>query len=277
MYANTLAHNLMYSTIRLNVVSADSVGTGFYFGFRHGDHHEPAIITNNHVLPPKAGTYVLSLPIREASDPSQKFPSGKYCTLNALLSEQDVIRHPNSDINLCCFSINKLRISNLPVGFVPFYRHFSDEDIPADDQIFDAIESISMVGYPSGLYDETNNLPLVRRGITASPINFDFNGEPKFIVDIATFPGSSGSPVVICDLNGYSDIGKNGSLTFRLGAQRLILVGIIFSAPTRTEIGKLNINIENSFTFQNWMHLGVAIKSREIRVLEREFFKAKQF
>lgn len=277
MYANTLAHNLMYSTIRLNVISAGSVGTGFYFEFRHGNQVEIAIITNNHVLPKNAGTYVLSLPIREASDPSQKFPSGKYCTLNAYLSETDVIRHPKSNIDLCCFSLNKLGISNLPNGFVPFYRCFSNSIIPTNDHIFDAIESISMVGYPSGFYDKTNNLPLVRRGITASPLNFDFNGEPEFIVDIATFPGSSGSPVVICDLNGYIDINKDGSLNFQLGSQRLILVGIIYAALTRTEIGTLNINTENSFTFPNWMHLGRAIKSREIRVLEKEFFKAKQF
>lgn len=277
MYANTLAHNLMYSTIRLNVTSANSVGTGFYFEFRQDDHVEIAIITNNHVLPKNSGTYILSIPMREASDPSQKSPSGKYLKLDAYLFEKDVVRHPNSNIDLCCFSLNKLNILNLPVGFVPFFRTFSNSIIPKDDHIFDAIESISMVGYPSGFYDEINNLPLVRRGITASPLNFDFNGQPEFIVDIATFPGSSGSPVVICDLNGYTDIQKDGSLNFRLGSQRLIFVGIIYAALTRTEVGTLNINTANSFTFPNWMHLGRAIKSREIRNLEREFFKAIQF
>src|SRR5439155_8993915 len=69
--------------------------------------------------------------------------------------------------------------------------------IPDDLTAFDAVEDIVMVGYPSGLWDSTNNYPLVRRGITASHPGIDFEGKPQIAIDMACFEGSSGSPVLL--------------------------------------------------------------------------------
>jgi len=44
-----------------------------------------------------------------------------------------------------------------------------------------------MIGYPSGLWDTKNNLPIVRKGITATTPYFDYNGKREFLVDIAAF------------------------------------------------------------------------------------------
>lgn len=52
-----------------------------------------------------------------------------------------------------------------------------------------------MVGYPDGIWDEFNNQPIVRRGITATHPKNDFNGKGEFLIDAVCFPGSSGSPV----------------------------------------------------------------------------------
>lgn len=54
---------------------------------------------------------------------------------------------------------------------------------------------IVIIGYPYDLYDEKNQLPIWKTGSIASEPNFDFNSEPKFLVDASTFPGMSGSPV----------------------------------------------------------------------------------
>ena len=54
-----------------------------------------------------------------------------------------------------------------------------------------------MIGYPIGLIDEYNNKPIVRKGITATTYNIDYNGKKEFLIDIACFPGSSGSPIFI--------------------------------------------------------------------------------
>lgn len=71
--------------------------------------------------------------------------------------------------------------------------------IPNEEQIkqMDAIEPITFIGYPNGIWDSTNLLPVARRGTTASPIEVDFEGSPRFLIDASVFGGSSGSPVFI--------------------------------------------------------------------------------
>ncbi|MFR3321383.1 MAG: hypothetical protein ACLTSZ_09905 [Lachnospiraceae bacterium] len=70
-------------------------------------------------------------------------------------------------------------------------------------EYFAAIEDITFIGYPSGLYDSVNKLPIIRQGITATPIWNQFNGENVFLIDAGVFPGSSGSPVFIYNHGSY--------------------------------------------------------------------------
>ena len=92
-----------------------------------------------------------------------------------------------------------------------------------------------MVGYPIGLWDEKNNFPIFRRGYTASHPALDFNEEGIGLVDMACFPGSSGSPIFILNENGYSD--RDGN-TY-LGAKRIILIGILYSGPVYRAEGEV--------------------------------------
>lgn len=54
-----------------------------------------------------------------------------------------------------------------------------------------------MVGYPIGLADARNNYPIFRKGYTAAHPAVDFNEDGIGLVDMACFPGSSGSPIYI--------------------------------------------------------------------------------
>lgn len=69
--------------------------------------------------------------------------------------------------------------------------------VPAPESLddYDAIESVTFVGYPNGLYDTANYLPVTRRGTTATPLHLHWCGKAQFLVDASVFPGSSGSPV----------------------------------------------------------------------------------
>ena len=89
--------------------------------------------------------------------------------------------------------MNELESSGRPV----FFRFITSDLVPDQSTIDElaAVEEITFIGYPSGLYDEHNVTPLVRRGITATPAWNDFQGEPTFLIDAGVFPGSSGSPV----------------------------------------------------------------------------------
>lgn len=63
-----------------------------------------------------------------------------------------------------------------------------------------------MYGYPVNLWDQSNMLPLVRTGLTASLPYVDFNDQPLGVVDMANYPGNSGAVKKICD--AFLDIAR---------------------------------------------------------------------
>lgn len=55
----------------------------------------------------------------------------------------------------------------------------------------------------------------------------DFNEDGIGLVDMACFPGSSGSPIYILNEESYGD--KHGNTYF--GTSRLMLLGVLFAGP----------------------------------------------
>ena len=92
-----------------------------------------------------------------------------------------------------------------------------------------------MIGYPRGIYDEANNLPIVRRGITATSMGRDYNSKPEFMIDMACFPGSSGSPVFM-DKTGYVDRKTQGHM---IDAHRFYFLAIFYAGPLITNQGAI--------------------------------------
>jgi hypothetical protein len=108
--------------------------------------------------------------------------------------------------------------------------------IPTDEDIrkFIPVEEALIVGYPDGISDTVNNIPVFRRGVTATPVYLDFRGEPVFLLDAAIFPGSSGSPVFLYNQGAWSD--RQGHL--QLGS-RTALLGIVFGVFNHAADGKI--------------------------------------
>lgn len=94
-----------------------------------------------------------------------------------------------------------------------------------------------MVGYPNGIWDQKHNMPVLRRGITATHPNLDWNGRPEFLIDAACFPGSSGSPVFLFNMGGYST--KSGGMV--IGTGRIKLLGVLYAGPQHTVTGEIKI------------------------------------
>lgn len=130
-----------------------------------------------------------------------------------------------------------------------FYRGVDKSLVPTPDMWneFAAIEDVTLIGYPSSLYDIRHGLPVVRRGITATPVWNDFNGKPTFLIDAAVFPGSSGSPVFLFNQGSYpteNGIGL-GTRLFFLG----ILTGSMISNTTKELLG-LGSVVKSSALFE---------------------------
>lgn len=139
--------------------------------------------------------------------------------------------------------------------------------IPTSDYIqnsFSRIEDITVVGYPDGIWDSINNIPITRRGITATPLQIDFEGTPRFLIDAAIYGGSSGSPVFVFNQGSYSIPGKG-----LYAGDRLKLVGVVYAVAQHTVTGDLRIvdipaaktPITTTLIPNN---LGVAIHSRKL-------------
>lgn len=125
------------------------------------------------------------------------------------------------------------------------------------------LEHLTIIGYPDGLWDESNNLPLVRKGITASSLHYDFNGTPCFVMDAAIFGGSSGSPVFVYN-EGHFTNAKGlvlGTRVKLVGINRAVYLHPVTGEITEitqdnTALGKTAVNMPNG--------LGIAVHARKL-------------
>ena len=186
----SLAESLQHVTclVKTDVGS----GTGFIYDIAdHGNFSCPMLVTNRHVIDGSTDTFFRMTTCNADGTPDFgkhvdfKIPTNAWRT------------HPKADIDLAMAPIAGLLNQAAESGRKPYFIPIPS-DLIADDAYLknmDAIENIVMIGYPTGIFDEANNLPVIRRGITASRIGLRYNERPEFLIDCACFPGSSGSPV----------------------------------------------------------------------------------
>lgn len=159
-------------------------------------------------------------------------------------------------------------------GFEVYMPPLSEALIPSDEAIgkLNAMEQVTMAGYPIGLYDKVHNLPILRQGHTASHPAVDFNGEPKALVDMACFPGSSGSPVLIVNEGSYVE-----GNAIVMGV-RVMLLGILFAGPNFGASGDIHVVDIPTVKSPKALtmiptHMGYYVKARELLTLKKELFR----
>jgi len=264
----TLSQQILYSTTRIVATEGkyNSSGTGFFFAPPTSETQVvPLLVTNQHVV---RGTTGVTLSLHTKDNDSSMPGSSRSFTINAALGS-GWIPHPSAD--LCALPIRLLlgdeyeQLFLRPIGLdlVASNRQLAD---------FDAVEDVLMVGYPVSFWDEVNNLPVVRKGITASDPAVDFDGKPETILDISVYPGSSGSPVFVFDKGGYVD--KDG---FHPKGLRSFLIGIIsewqYVTPRGTVIlQEAQTTLKGQFQVQLGINIARMIKARELLGLRDTVF-----
>jgi hypothetical protein len=263
----TLAERILYSTLKLTTFKGDckeAEGTGFFYQVGLDENKAaPLIITNKHVLNDADKVVARCHVSRDES------PSGDHVECEIEINSNFVISHPDPDVDLCAIQFGKAKNEAEAAGTPILFITLSDSNIPgeSDWKNFDAIEDVLMTGCPNGLYDETNNLPIVRRGITATPLANKYNGRDEFIIDMACFPGSSGSPVFVLNRNGYVDRRTD---SYSVGRGRFFLVGILHAGPTINSVGQITMTKSQHFEFSTMMHLGFVIRSTALRMFDEK-------
>lgn len=264
----------MFSTVRIETIDKNNVewsGTGFIFGYPIDDGRSMLfLVTNRHIIENQVNGNLHFIK-DNMGDPHL----GESLTIPISNFESFWHHHPDSfiDVSIMPFGLIMKHIEKNNQKI--FYRIVDGRINPQNEDYsdLDAMEEILFIGYPSGLYDQKNYTPIIRKGVTATPIYLDYDGERKFLIDATVFPGSSGSPVFIHDNNIH------WSKTDRMPTDsRILFVGIISKHITFDNEGKIIVKDFSSkgekipLIYEN-MHLGVVFKPETILETIKNFLK----
>lgn len=258
---DSITEEMAYSTVKIKTNTGS--GTGFLF-HRPLDNQQimPVIITNKHVVENAQDAEIIFHLSKDG------MPSGETINIRIDNFESRWIKHSNKNIDLCAMPIAGFMNEIKEKQNKDLFTIFLEESILPNEQQLEQLscaEQVMMVGYPNGLSDEVNNYPIFRKGITATHPFIDYNGKKEFVIDMACFPGSSGSPIFMLDTGPYID--KKGNTI--MGQTRFFFLGILYAGPQISSTGEVIVqNIPTDFKLipdiKNMMHLGYAIKSSEV-------------
>jgi hypothetical protein len=235
-------------------------GTGFFYQLcQNGERHVPCLITNKHVVK-DAIELTITYQFKETKSGHGKSEAGTLSIGNPI----NILReHPEKDVDLVAILLGKIVRDGIEAGLEPDYVAIDDVLIPTEEEEkeYFPTDTVVMVGYPNGLWDSANNMPIVRSGILSTLPKFDFNGKQEFVVDMACLNGSSGSPVFLLDTSYHTHIGNDMKVT-----PRFKLLGILYGGPNyefQNEFQDINFSIRAPI-----LNLGYVIKSKRIREIE---------
>jgi hypothetical protein len=197
----TASEQLLYTTVRISGLSDGTcigMGTGFFYVIYVKNRGAICLLlTNKHVI---KGCDKVELALHKRNDVGA--PT-EWSMVRIALLDGGVIDHPDPDVDLVGIQFDAEQLTEK--GHSPFVVTLDRSLIPTPTEWneFDALENVLMIGCPNGLYDSYNNLPIFRRGVTASHPAKRFKNADEFMIDAACFPGSSGSPVFLYDSLGY--------------------------------------------------------------------------
>ncbi len=266
---NTLSKQLMFSTVRVDTTSGDGMegaGTAFVVTTQHQGLEHVFLVTNRHVVEgQRTGSLVFTCG-------DQGMPVvGRGFKIEIDDFEHAWVLHPDADVDLAITPLKPLEARVRAMHTEIYYHAIDLASIPNTQQseLFDALESVLFVGYPNGVWDKANLMPILRRGTTATPITLDFEGRAEFLIDAAVYPGSSGSPVFLLP----QDSGAH--------ARRLYFIGVISAVFFKEEAARIVSGPiptqADTMMYSEMIDLGLVIKSSEVHKLVKHFLQSAGF
>ena len=154
----------------------------------------------------------------------------KKITLNLYKNENPLwLEHKNKEVDVVALPFEMSTLYN-KILIQPISR---ESQLP-DEVILNVGDDLLLIGYPLGIYDELNNLPIARNATIASPYSVDFNGKPQFLIDAKLHNGMSGAPVI----TKPSTITKSVNGT-KFGGLNHFIIGVYSGHNTALDLGKV--------------------------------------
>lgn len=277
MQVQTIAEQLFFTTVRIDTVAANGTqgaGTGFFFSHKLNGADCLFAVTNKHVV---MGMSEGQFSFLKQKDGLPTLGDGFKLNIGPQEWPKMWFGHPDPNIDIAIFPLFPLlEFVKKQHGTDLFFRAIETSMIPTMQEIaeVDAVESVTFIGYPNGIWDSKNLIPVARRGTTASPIEVDFEGTPRFLIDAAVFGGSSGSPVFILNQGTYAT--KDGGIAI---GSRFYFVGVIAAVFFRTHLNNIiavpvPTQVQPTAQQQEMIDLGIVFKARTVVETIEAFLKA---
>jgi S1-C subfamily serine protease len=273
MEVNSPTKKLLFNTVRVDTELEDGSegsGTAFVIDHTHAGGTTTFIVTNRHVVENvRRGGLVFTQKLNGQPILGQRFQ------LNIDDFPHAWFLHPDPEIDLAIVPMRPLEQAARDQG-VELYYHAIDTRLAPDAaqlRALDALEEVLFVGYPSGVWDQTNLMPILRRGTTATPMLLDFEGRKEFLVDAAVYPGSSGSPVFVYQPDSGRPAVRNG--------RKFLFAGVIAAVFFREEANHLvsvpvPANNNGMVMGSEMIDLGLVIKAQSVIELVETYLRRWQ-
>lgn len=241
--ASPLSQGWIYATVPIDNPAGES-GTGFLVLRRIDDTQGRVfLVTNKHVVSRDAVArasvpYIVCHFNTKEADGSLGTTFGQVPLANPDGSRR-IREHPNSDTDVCAIDVTDVMHLNPRIE-----KRWVEPELFADgakraELDITVGEDVVTIGYPLGLRQGSSNFPLVRQGLIATKIGTPLRDKVQgpggtvrdrtlraFLIDGATVPGSSGSPVILKPV-----IGRIQGNFIMMGTVPPVLLGIV--AETR--------------------------------------------
>jgi hypothetical protein len=269
MEINSIAKRLLFSTVRVDTVLEDGsqgTGTAFVFDCIHNGRRHGFVVTNRHLAEGvRSGALVFTR--KRDGQPIV----GRGFRLDIEDFSQAWFYHPDPSVDLAVLPLHPLEAHIRAQGGEIFYQAIDGRLIPDAAMLdgLDALEQVVFVGYPSGVWDKANLMPIMRRGTTATPVFLDFEGRAEFLVDAAVYPGSSGSPVFLYDTDAISLRGPTRRFQF------LGVVAAVFFKEEANQLVSAPIPASRQAAIYSseMIDLGLVIKSAQVRAAAEAYLR----
>ncbi|NCI52112.1 trypsin-like peptidase domain-containing protein [Sediminibacterium roseum] len=243
-----------------------SIGSGFFFEFDFGLNKKmTCLVTNKHVVENcDFGDFELN---SMNNDGSPNY--GDILKIRLKNYKKLWLYHPSEDLAILPITpLLNLIAQNYKRKV--YLRKLIESYIPNEQKLNEltAIEDVFMIGYPKGFSDSINNIPILRRGTTATPVFINYNKKPQFLLDISIYAGSSGSPILIYNPISYVDKKTNSTMF----GKRFYFLGIAVESREYEAKGTaISKNGSQIIETRTWLPFGIAIgiKSSELLIMKK--------